>query len=191
MFKRVFQGCYKSVSRVFERTLKEISWRFERQFKGVSRRFHGFSKSVLGCFKEVSRKIEGCFNGVLSGFQGCLQEVEWCLRQVSKVFQASFKGVSRKIEGCFNGVLSAYSAGIIPLCSFLMMTGFHNVTNQLSLFCVVLTQCNQQMEPLSKNKKYKVYILQKTKYWEHNIPGKGFYSSLLSSETCKYVCSDP
>ena len=43
--------------------------------------------------------FQGCFNGVLSGFQGCLLEVEWCLRQVSKVFQGRLRGVFESLKG--------------------------------------------------------------------------------------------
>ena len=70
--------------------LKEVQKKIQGGLKGSSRVFLGSFKCDPKVFYDVSRKIEGCFNGVLSGFQGCLQEVEWCLRQVSKVFQGIF-----------------------------------------------------------------------------------------------------
>ena len=43
---KLYQGCFKEVSRVFQDS-----------------------------FWDASRKIEGCFNGILSWFQGCLIDV--------------------------------------------------------------------------------------------------------------------
>ena len=66
---RVFQGCFKAVS-------KGGFSNFQRSFKLVSRgKFLGFSKDVSSqaSFKEVSKVFSGNFKDIRLKFEGCFK----------------------------------------------------------------------------------------------------------------------
>ena len=81
----VFGSC--SVSRMFQLCFKEVSRVFQGSFNGVLRKSQMCSKKLHICFKKFTRKIGGCFEGVLRVFPGCFI----IFKGVSKVFQESFK----------------------------------------------------------------------------------------------------
>ena len=142
---KVFQSCFKDVSRVFKdilRVFQEYSRKFQcdkRMFKGslrgLLRAFHKCMKK--GKFPECFMKILGCFKSVSSKFDMflkiCFKEVTRFTKRILMAFQANFKGDSRVFQGLFNEVSSVLQAsfeGNFKNISWKFQVCFHSVSRK-------------------------------------------------------------
>ena len=114
---RVFQWCFKWVSRVFKRSWIGV--------KGVSKVFQGCFKELLGVIWETikgdSRELQGIekkFKGVCRQVQRCFKEFQGHFKKESSVFQEnfikSFKGVSKIFKWSFFCNFVAWISSQLP-----------------------------------------------------------------------------
>ena len=96
---KVFQWCFKNLSRVFE-----VSRMYPVNFKGVYKKFKGSFNVFWGSFKSVSRNFQENFKDVSRVFQVRLTGVTSNFKRVSRVIERSLKGVKVKFQWCYNAV---------------------------------------------------------------------------------------
>ena len=92
---RVFQWCFKGVSRKFKGCFNEDPRVSPWSFKGVSKKlqgnFKGVSRMFQGGFKQVSSKFQGRFNNLSRVFQVRLMSVLRGDKSLSREFQGYLK----------------------------------------------------------------------------------------------------
>ena len=110
---RVFQWCFKKISKEFNPNFNEVSRRSQETIKGISQNFQ-FAR-VLRYSKEISRflslyKGRPVFDGF--SFQSVLRVFQGSLKKMFKVFQKSFmlhvthcSYPSRRNPCCFIGTI--------------------------------------------------------------------------------------